>query len=337
MTIHLFGLFRRPGAIPALAALALVAVLIAPPPPAHAASARPTASLAQGIGMGEKPSVRVRVVQRALDQRGYDLGAPGVDGRFGPLTATAVRRFQANSSLAVDGIVGPHTRRALRLAHDFMSTTSRHRRELERAEANRSHASSPTRRAVGSTETHSSRPVTATQRLSSTMPTSQRSEEPRIDTPRAMSRSTWLLVAVASGAIAALIGALWVRLLRAARKRPLDRRKRTPHPPEARRWRFGSPVTPLATNVYLEAEPNDESIGPVRGFAIALALNQNGGGPERCFLVDDPSKPQPVWVGESAVGPEYRDDLDRYGSPAPWADLGPPGRSPNARIPEMRT
>jgi DNA invertase Pin-like site-specific DNA recombinase len=65
--------------------------------------------------MGVHPSAQVRVVQRALRRGGYDLGAPGVDGRFGPLTAAAIRQVQANHGLAVDGIVGRHTRKALRL------------------------------------------------------------------------------------------------------------------------------------------------------------------------------------------------------------------------------
>src|SRR4051812_7754428 len=84
----------------------------APPPPASAAS-QTIPQLAQGAGMGAKPSAAVRRVQRVLHSHGYSLGQPGVDGRFGPLTDAAVRRFQADRGLAADGIVGPKTGRAV--------------------------------------------------------------------------------------------------------------------------------------------------------------------------------------------------------------------------------
>jgi peptidoglycan hydrolase-like protein with peptidoglycan-binding domain len=113
MTIELPARARRAGAIATVVAVTLAALVLADR--AQAAGASGTSVLAQGVGMGAKPSVRVRQVQRALTHRGYSLGAPGVDGRFGPLTAAAVRRLQAAKGLAVDGIVGAHTRAALGL------------------------------------------------------------------------------------------------------------------------------------------------------------------------------------------------------------------------------
>src|SRR4051794_41918587 len=77
---------------------------------AEAADAPATTVLAQGTGMGAKPSAQVRRVQLALQRRGYDVGAPGVGGRFGPLTAAPVRRPPAAPGPAAGGPVGQRTR-----------------------------------------------------------------------------------------------------------------------------------------------------------------------------------------------------------------------------------
>jgi peptidoglycan hydrolase-like protein with peptidoglycan-binding domain len=69
-------------------------------------------------------SRRVRSIQRRLREVGYARGP--VDGRFGPLTERAVKRFQAAHRLAADGAVGPNTLRRLRLhAAGSPSTTGR--------------------------------------------------------------------------------------------------------------------------------------------------------------------------------------------------------------------
>ena len=93
MTIQLPALAVRASFIATIAAVLVAAMVMTGR--ADAASGPGTPVLAQGAGMGAKPSVQVRRVQRALQRRGYDVGAPGVDGRFGPLTAAAVRRLQA--------------------------------------------------------------------------------------------------------------------------------------------------------------------------------------------------------------------------------------------------
>lgn len=53
----------------------------------------------------------VRTLQAILDARDY--GSLEVSGRFDAATAAAVRRFQREAGLAIDGVVGPQTRPAL--------------------------------------------------------------------------------------------------------------------------------------------------------------------------------------------------------------------------------
>ena len=63
-----------------------------------------------------KPTLRkgskgdaVRELQTMLLKLGYDLGPCGIDGDFGNATEAAVRNFQSDHRLAVDGIVGKNT------------------------------------------------------------------------------------------------------------------------------------------------------------------------------------------------------------------------------------
>jgi hypothetical protein len=64
----------------------------------------------------------VKVLQTALGQAGYRLS---VDGEFGPNTQTAVRRFQMQHQLTVDGIVGAKTAAFLDLPHDDLVATAK--------------------------------------------------------------------------------------------------------------------------------------------------------------------------------------------------------------------
>ena len=60
------------------------------------------------VSQGESGKV-VKLVQRALVARGYSVGPAGVDGVFGGSTNSAVRQYQTDAGLAVDGVVGPAT------------------------------------------------------------------------------------------------------------------------------------------------------------------------------------------------------------------------------------
>lgn len=57
--------------------------------------------------------VTVTKAQNILHKLGYDLGPYGIDGKFGAKTEAAIRKFQKDHNLVVDGIVGKNTWTAL--------------------------------------------------------------------------------------------------------------------------------------------------------------------------------------------------------------------------------
>src|SRR4051794_10872585 len=93
-----------------------VAILALGAASAAAADVPFTRTLAQGAGMGTKPDAGVRTLQRILRAEHRSLGPAGVDGRFGPATAEAVRSFQRSFGLPADGVAGPKTDKLLRVA-----------------------------------------------------------------------------------------------------------------------------------------------------------------------------------------------------------------------------
>ena len=83
-------------------------------------------SLVSGAGYlqpGGSPAVRS--LQRRLSRAGFSPGP--ADGRYGPLTAQAVSRFQHEHRLAADGIAGALTLHALISQHPKASSPQRHR------------------------------------------------------------------------------------------------------------------------------------------------------------------------------------------------------------------
>lgn len=56
----------------------------------------------------------VKWLQYELKFRGYDIGTSGIDGSFGNATLSAVKKYQGDNNLEVDGMVGPATRGSLK-------------------------------------------------------------------------------------------------------------------------------------------------------------------------------------------------------------------------------
>ncbi|WP_406233560.1 XVIPCD domain-containing protein [Isoptericola jiangsuensis] len=88
--------------------------------PAQATAAAPQAARNEIHRQGDH-SEGVRKVQENLGHLGY-VGADGKplfeDGKFGRNTEAAVRQFQKDNGLAVDGIIGPKTLRAMQEARE---------------------------------------------------------------------------------------------------------------------------------------------------------------------------------------------------------------------------
>lgn len=70
----------------------------------------------------------VTEAQTMLDKLGYDIGSCGIDGDFGRDTEKAVKAFQSDHKLTVDGVIGPMTWDALQKA--FKAVTEEQKGKL---------------------------------------------------------------------------------------------------------------------------------------------------------------------------------------------------------------
>jgi hypothetical protein len=208
-------------------AMVLLAMLITTSPAAARTSNPKSAMLVQGMGMHSSPSVRVRTLQHVLERRGYKLGRAGVDGRFGPATAAAVRRYQARAGLAVDGVVGRATRRALRLVQTPRGRIARRAPAREPARTHR------TRRPVTGTSQRKQPDRTRARSALPEHPKSTAPIAPVAATPDASSRDHWLLpigLGAAAGFLLALASSLAVMLAHSLRERRYRRARLATEP-----------------------------------------------------------------------------------------------------------
>jgi DNA invertase Pin-like site-specific DNA recombinase len=277
----------------------LVAAAVLGTPALAATPASTSASTLQlGTGLGAKPSVRVRRVQRVLERRGLDLGPRGVDGRFGPFTERAVRRLQTRYGLVPDGVVGPKTGRLVSLLTRADAARRARSRAPSSPPAQSSPATPPATTAPATTPPATTPPATTPP---ATTPPATATTPPAAITPRPAanrpandvtssgSSSNGLTLATILAIVAALLaGAALATAVR------LRRREKGGDAPT---------LASIDRDLYLEGRSDRDEIGAFRGFALATAVPPGADHDPRQtqYLIDDPRKAAPVWVLGSEV------------------------------------
>lgn len=92
---------------------------------------KPETTLGDRILKNGSTGEDVKLLQQSLIRLGYDCGKWGADGDFGDATELAVRAFQTDHNLEVDGDFGPLTNAALEKALAAIDTTVDEPRKVE--------------------------------------------------------------------------------------------------------------------------------------------------------------------------------------------------------------
>jgi hypothetical protein len=268
MTTDSMGLLKGTRSITGLAVLLALALLMLSAP-SHASAAAGSSVLEQGLGMKAKPSVRVMALQQALERRGYNLGRR--DGRFGPRTTRAVRRFQRAQDLRADGIVGPRTRAALRRTSEGVAAK-------RAARTGKPASSAP--KVADAPSVVTPKPIVSSTPKPQTAP---RSRPVALDSGAAWWRSPLLLGAlVALLAVSGAIAATRLRRSERAAKYYRAYLTRARMQPPAMQLRSGDPSELLAIPAKTGGEPRHEVMSehaepPVtRGAAIGYVSGAEG-------------------------------------------------------------
>jgi len=322
------------------------------------AGQRITALLEHGAGYGadKAETASVKTLQRTLRRLGWQPGP--VDGLFGPRTEAAVLRFQHNARVAVDGIVGPQTSRALDSAR-----------------------TSPLRQGVGFAQPNGSPRVRTLQTrlrrldlrpgpVDGLFGPRTKAAVVRFQHRRGLSengvatRQTGRLIAAANagGASTQANSRPGKSEPRPAKSRPQEKQRRAAATPGTKtvgdsdassasdgvdvplliavgglallvggiatvllmrmRREPGDGPVPLAHHVVAEGSARSRSIGAFRGRVLALVVTRGGlwRRPETRYLVSDPSRQRPFWVTS--------EEVSRLIDPQPEVEESPPEPAP---------
>lgn len=139
----LAGLAAGAQATPGPAAPATpVAPVTTPATPAPAAPATPVVSTPRTLPATPTVNRTVRWGHTGSDVRAVQrIVGTDADGIFGPLTHRAVKNFQADNGLVVDGIVGPNTKAAMGLGGSGSSSSSSSQESSQTTQASTQQAS----------------------------------------------------------------------------------------------------------------------------------------------------------------------------------------------------